>query len=302
MHGWILGTANYAAYAGIGQARAIEDITRAMTRFPSPSSEVEEAVGKAYREKVLRETGLDVADADTSFAKAKPNPQLIQKFVALGGDVTETDVRSLSPVQLDWGNNPVAEAEAQLLALFRPGELVCCGDWHAKEVQARDVWIRQFKEGRPIPPYVCINPLKPEGGITNDGQHSSRCDDAVSVFRHCLVEFDDLPLDEQVRLLAGLGLDGVTTITFSGVASFHAVIRVDVADQHEWDWIVKGKYYDRLFIPVGCDSACSNPSRLTRLAGAWRVPALEPKFRNKPPEAIPPPAWQRLVFAREEMA
>lgn len=139
VHGWILGTANYAANAGIDQARAIDDIIRAMTRFPSPSSEVAEAVGKAYREKVLREAGLGVDDAGTSFAKAKPNPQLIQKFVVLGGDVTEEDLRNMAPVQLDWGNNPVAEAEAQLLALFRPGELVCCGDWHAKEVQEREV-------------------------------------------------------------------------------------------------------------------------------------------------------------------
>lgn len=196
----------------------------------------------------------------------------------------------------------MAEAEAQLLALFHSNELVCCGDKHAEEVQERDVWIRQFKEGRPIPPYVCINPLKPEGGITNDRQHSSRCDDAVSVFRHCLVEFDGLSLDDQVRLLVGLGLDGVTSIAFSGVASFHAVVRVDVKDRREWNEIVKRKYYGRLFVPVGCDQVCSNPSRLTRLAGAWRIPATESKYRDRPAEAMPPPAWQRLVYVREREA
>jgi hypothetical protein len=281
VHGWIMSAANYAAAAGEDPARAVVSITNAMTRTPAPTSEVVEAVKKAYVE-----CGAKVGRLHYPI-KPKPAPLSAAEFIKCGAEATEADLIAASPVKIDRGDTRRLAACALLKALFCGCELVYCGDQYGRTVRPRDEWIGRFLAGEPIPPLLCVNPLKAEGGVTAGGQPSPRCDDAVAVFRHAVVEFDAMPLSDQFRFWKGFGLETVTAITFSAGKSLHALLRVDAVDRAEWNRAVKDGLFRRRLIPLGCDRACVNPARLTRLAGACR-----------PDKGG---AVQKLLFVREEL-
>ena len=72
----------------------------------------------------------------------------------------------------------------------------------------------------------------------------------------------------------------VAALIASGGKSIHAWIRVDCTDRKEWKELVKGRLYRDVFIPLGADPACSNPSRKSRLPGVVR----------------PGGGWQEILF------
>jgi hypothetical protein len=290
VHAWVLGAANRAALAGIPAAQAASEIEGAMTRPPAPRSEVRDAVAKAYREHddlaAAAASGLPIPPKRE---KPKPNPAAAAEFIRRGGGAGEAEMWEASPVRMFWGDDWRQDACAVLRALFRPGELVFCGGTHDRDtIRPRDEWIDLFEHGGEIPPFLCVNPLKAEGGTTAGGTCSRRCDDAVSAFRHAVVEFDGMPLADQFAFWAGWGLDAVTAVTFSGSKSLHALLRVDCKSREEWERDVRGCLFERHLIPLGCDGTCRNPSRLSRLAGARR--------------ADKGGAVQKLWFVREELA
>lgn len=267
-HSWMMGAANLAAAAGVDVATAEADLLAAMPRKPNPPGEVRAALAKAYRER-----GAAVRFGAVPFIP-KPNPKPAAKtaaaFIRAGGGAGEADLWEASPVRIAWGDEFWRDAVALLRALFRPGELVFCGDRYGRTVRARDEWCERWEGGEPVPPFLCVNPLKPGGGVTSGGKLSPRCDDAVAVFRHAVAEFDGMPLDDQLNFWMGWGLDAVAAITFSGSKSLHAVLRVDAASRGAWDREVRDGLFRRRLVPLGCDRTCANPSRLSRLAGARR--------------------------------
>ena len=268
VHGWMMGAANFAAAAGVPPEEAEREIGAAMTRRPSPPGELREAIRKAYGERERRVVlGLGPVPP-------KPKPKAAAKsareFIRRGGAVDEADLWEASPVRIDWGEEWWRDAVALLHALFRPGELVFCGERYGKTVRERDEWCRRWERGEAIPPFVGVNPLKAEGGMTGGGKPSPRCDGAVAVFRHAVAEFDGMPLGDQVKFWMGWGLEAVTAITFSGGKSLHAILRVNAASREKWDEEVRNTLFGKSLIPLGCDKTCVNPSRLTRLAGARR--------------------------------
>lgn len=288
VHAWMLGTANHAAAAGVDAAQAVAEITAAASRPPSPAGEVRDTVARAYREAGARVgMGLGTLPPPPRRPKPIPAPNAAADFIRRGAGAEEVDFWEASPVRIDWGDDWKMDACALLRALFLPGELVYCGDTFGKTVRERDDWIDRFSAGEPIPPLLCVNPLKKEGGKTAGGQPSPRCDDAVAVFRHAVAEFDGMPLAEQVAFWMGWGLEAVTAVTFSGSKSLHVLLRVDCAGREEWEKKVKNGLFRRHLIPLGCDGACANPARLSRLAGAVR--------------ADKGGAVQKLLFVREEL-
>ena len=284
VHGWMMGAANHAAAAGIDQAQAVSEITAAASRPPSPAGEVRDAVARAYRERGAR-VEFGALPLPASRPKPRPAKKTAAAFIRAGEGFTEAEFWELSPVRIDWGEDWWRDAVAFLHALFRPGELVFAGDKFGKTVRERDEWCERWQKGEPIPPLLCVNPLKPGGGVTAGGKPSPRCDDAVAVFRHAVAEFDGMPLAEQFQFWAGWGLGAASAVTFSGSKSLHVLLRVDCADRAEWDRAVKSELFGRKLIPLGCDRTCVNPSRLTRLAGARR--------------ADKGGAVQKLLFVRE---
>ncbi len=271
VHGWMMAAANHAAAAGVPSAVALSEITAAASRPPSPAGEVRDTVARAYREAGAR-VGLGLgAYVPPSVQETRPAPLSAAEFVRKGEGAGEAELWEASPVRIDWGDDWRMDACALLRALFLPGELVFCGDTFGREVRPRDEWISRFMAGNTIPPLFCVNPLKPEGGVTTGGKPSPRCDTAVAVFRHAVAEFDGMPLADQFAFWMGWGLDAVTAVTFSGSKSLHALLRVDAANREEWEKSVKGGLFRRVLVPLGCDRACVNPARLSRLAGARRA-------------------------------
>lgn len=106
---------------------------------------------------------------------------------------------------------------------------------------------------------IRINPLDGKG-IT---------DANVSGFRYALVESDDLPIEEQHPLLKSFELP-IAALVHSGNKSLHAIVRVDAEDRVEYDRRV-GFLYDYCGKHgFKIDQNNKNPSRLSRMPGAWR--------------------------------
>ncbi len=93
-------------------------------------------------------------------------------------------------------------------------------------------------------------------------------DENVTAFRFALIEWDKMPLELQLSLLAKLPLP-IAAIMTSGARSIHAWIKVDAADQEQYQKIVERMI--ALLARLGLDRKNKNPSRLSRLPGVVRI-------------------------------
>lgn len=107
--------------------------------------------------------------------------------------------------------------------------------------------------------WIRINPL--------DGKGVK--DSNVTRFDYCLVESDELSIDDQKDLYVRLQLP-IATLTLSGGKSVHAVIKIGAKNIEEYKSRVAYlyKYLDDNGLKV--DKQNSNPSRLTRMPGLMR--------------------------------
>jgi hypothetical protein len=162
---------------------------------------------------------------------------------------------------------------------FAPTEVVCICDAveEGRPVSAGsfitiEEWLNRFDDpqSRILSPeregiFVRINPFKPNlySGSDND----------VSAYRHVLVEFDDLPKPEQEKRLRDSGLP-ITVLIDSGGKSIHGWVRVDAPNRKEWD-----ARRDLIYSAIpGIDAKNKNPSRYSRLPGAWRSPTSQQRL------------------------
>jgi hypothetical protein len=103
-----------------------------------------------------------------------------------------------------------------------------------------------------------------------------------------MAEFDGLCREDQIRFWSAVKLPIVALID-SGGKSIHAWLDVQklakVETPEQWQSEIKGRLYDRILTPLGVDSACSNPARLSRLPGYFRSEKQ---------------AWQRLLWLSPE--
>jgi hypothetical protein len=90
----------------------------------------------------------------------------------------------------------------------------------------------------------------------------------VTAYRFALIEFDAVPLDLQLSLLARLPLP-INAILSSGGKSIHGWVRVSAKSVETY----REKVNELLALlkPLGVDQNNKNPSRLSRLPGAQRV-------------------------------
>lgn len=133
---------------------------------------------------------------------------------------------------------------------------------------SREEWLRKLDRSNGDPNsfynstartgiYIAINPLKP--GCSKDAD--------VTNFRHCLVEFDNLSIEEQWLLYTKSDLP-CTAVIHSGGKSLHAWVKVDASNRKEYDERVKAIYAH--FESYGLDGKNKNPSRLSRLPNCVR--------------------------------
>ena len=226
VHGYIMRLANLARHAGLSQEEAIAQISAAMPRAASPSTEVEDAVHKAYRGGEWQ--------AGTGEKKIMLLPETQRALITRGKEASEAAWRKKSPVLIP--SEPSAkDAVVALDALWQPDEVLFLGDTHDKNVATVREWRAKIEAGHPVPPHVIPNPVKPEGGMTLEGKPSSRCDDAVASFRFAVAEFDGLSKADQLRLWWGFESAPIVALIDSAGKSIHAWLRVDCPDRAAWE-------------------------------------------------------------------
>lgn len=135
--------------------------------------------------------------------------------------------------------------------------------------------------------WIRLNPIT---GIGNKDADVVDC-------RHCLIEADTLSKAEQLRKLKELKIPCVALVD-SGGKSIHAIVKINadkdanlfrdrVAELH--------RYLELRGFPV--DKACKNPSRLSRLPGAYRN-GVRQKLLEVNPDALP---WNKWLILQEDL-
>jgi hypothetical protein len=107
----------------------------------------------------------------------------------------------------------------------------------------------------------------------------------VKAFRFAVAEFDGMSREDQLRFWWAVNLP-VSALIDSGGKSLHAWIRIDGVDTaDQWADLVEGRLFGTYLIPLGCDAACRNEGRLSRLPGHFRTEKGH---------------WQRILYLAPE--
>ncbi len=166
--------------------------------------------------------------------------------------------------------------------LFDAGDGICYGDFKANKVYS-DV---QCLDGE----FFCINALSTEFDYGYESREyfdlntPRRADVNVTKFRNFLFEIDCLPVDDQLRIFNNCGIE-FTSLVYSGGKSVHAIISLEKPldavyhkDESKYEY---RELWERLAAKIDLearslgyeypkgkssfiDSACKNPSRLSR--------------------------------------
>jgi hypothetical protein len=248
-----MGAVSVGVRLGLSDA-AIRQIILATLINPGPTTgqAIDRALAKAR------------SDTHTVFApktvKTHYHQSLFQSLLAYK-DITITECMSLSPIRLS--QNDVSNAKLMLAFLFRPDELLFVGGRYEATLLPTEQWIDGKRWGEHIIP----NPLDGQHHELPSGHRSTRCDAAVRLWRYAVAEFDDLPIERQLAIWLNIDLP-VAALIFSGGKSIHAWIYVDTP-KNNFNQVVR--LYREILIPLGCDPASSNPSRLSRMPGVYRT-------------------------------
>ncbi len=189
----------------------------------------------------------------------------------------EADLWESSAIRIDW--EPVEDTLHFLERMYHPEEQVFIGDRKVPGIVGTNIrtakdWIEYFRQGGQTAPHIIINPLSGELAPTKSGDGLTyRGDNNIKTFKYCLVEFDDLSRDDQIRFWASPAARKlpIACLIDTGGKSIHGWLRLTGSfSMDDWAKEIKDKLYDQFLIPLGVDAACSNPARLSRLPGHLR--------------------------------
>lgn len=278
-HTALLGCVNYGILAKISEHEIF-----ALVRASIPSggarkvqdTEISDAIKKAAAD-IPTYTGnrhVHVAPAPKPISDGQATRQRMIKSSAISD---EADLWESSPIRIDW--EPPEDTTRFVEAMYEPDELVFIGNSKVPGIIGQNIrsakdWIEYFRRGGQTYPHIIINPLSGEPAPTKSGDGMTyRGDLCVKRFKYCLVEFDDLSREDQIRFWTSPTARKlpVACLVDTGGKSIHAWLRLSgIASMDDWDREIKKKLYDQLLIPLGVDPACSNPARLSRLPGHLR--------------------------------
>ena len=266
VHSHLMAVANLAAIAGLPPAEVEARIIQTMPRPPSPGSEVASAIRKAYAE---HKPGAPYAPRTIAPAKPKALPLTREQFIRKGDGADEAAWWEASPYRIDWEPGP-RDALALLGALYAPDEFLFIGERYGAEVATAGDWMRRIEAGEPVPPHFIPNPLTGREHPLPDGKLSRRGDSAVAAFRYAVAEFDTMSKAEQLAFWWGFRTAPIVALIDSGGKSVHAILKVDAPSREAWERDIEGKLFPSVLCPLGCDPACRNEARLSRLPGHYR--------------------------------
>ena len=273
-HGRILGKADLGIIAGLTPDEIFADIRANIPpgKRRVSDKEIWDAIHKAFSD-----------HTDGCFVPVpKPKPivndsrAVLSKLIEQGRGASEESIREASPIPIDsecmtisilqslsHGEDPLFIGERE-----QPGIV-------GETIRTAREWIEDLSKGARPGPHIIPNPLSgvPAPKKSGDGE-TFRGDGNVATFRFCVAEFDNLSREDQLSFWAAVDLPIVALIDSAG-KSLHAWLSVPklahVQTAEEWDRHIRGRLYAQILVPLGCDSACSNPSRLSRLPGHFRA-------------------------------
>jgi hypothetical protein len=289
-HPAILSVANYGVMDGMQQQAIYDDIRQAIPQGKRriPDREIWDAIKKAMRD----HNGGTFTPRPRPEPTVKDGKAVLQKIISQGKISDERDLREASPIRLL--GNPKDDLARFLATLFDPSDLLWIGKHDRAGIVGNTIrtaaeWIIYFSNGGTTAPFIIINPLNGIPVPTKSGDKTTLRGDAnVASYRYCMAEFDTISKEDQIRFWCTVILPIVALID-SGGKSIHAWIDAQklaiVKTYTQWQSEIKGRLYDHILTPLGVDSACSNPSRLSRLPGHYRTEKG---------------AWQRLLWLSAE--
>jgi hypothetical protein len=291
-HPYLLAVANQGVFAGLGPEQVFNDIRQAIPTGGRrvPANEIRKTVDKAFGD----------YQGGAFIPRPRPKPVVndgkaaLRKIISQSKISDEVDLWESSFIRLL--DDPAADTILLLKTLFGPDDLIFIGDRHdrgiiGQTIRTQSKWISYFKAGGKTASFIIINPLSGTLAPTKGGDKTTRRGDlCVKDFRYCLIEFDNLNREDQVKFWAAVKLPIVTLID-SGNKSIHGWIDVKhlskVTTLEQWQSEIKGRLYDRILKPLGVDSTCSNPARLSRLPGHWRAKEAIQRILWLSPEGRP---------------
>ena len=205
----------------------------------------------------------------------KDSKATLQRILEQSNISEEVDLWEKSPIRIGWP--PEDDPINFLLVMFEPSDLLFIGERLepgiiGQNIRTAAAWIKFFQSGGKTAPFIIINPFtgKPAPKKGGDGE-TFRGDNNINSFRYCLVEFDNLNREEQIRFWTAAKLP-IMALMDSGGKSIHGWIKLtNINSISDWQREIKQKLYDQYLIPLGVDPACSNPARLSRLPGHYAI-------------------------------
>lgn len=277
-HPYLMTCANSAKNAGRSSDQAFQEIREAIPpgRKLIRDSEIRDAIKNAYKQ------NLQIPPRKQN----TPEPDF-NAFVT-GYD---SDIQVLINSSRSLLNGDYRDALLLLDTLYGPEESLFIGNQYGQGVRKVSEWKPYIEGSAPALvnlPHLIPNPLSGDLGLTKSGNKSMRCDDCVADFRFAVVEFDNRPQEEQVAFwLAAIDKSWpVAAVIHSGGKSLHGWLAVKCNDCADWEQSIEQRLFPKLLVPMGCDRACRNESRLSRLPGHFRTEKGN---------------WQRLLYLNPEV-
>lgn len=284
----LLRIANLGILAGYNSEAVVDEIIAASGSPVLGEGEVRRAVEKAASSIKPGTNGTPYRPGQmhaTSRPSAPPPgwergaPKFVRTMCEAGREVDRKALIASSPQPVP--SLPEEQTATFLLRLYAPEEYVFIGEQytHARigeSLRTRDDWL-EASRSMTMAPQIIANPLTGLEGKTQEGKLSLRCLDCIAAFRYALIEFDAMPLEDQLAFWAGVINQNalpVASIVFSGKKSLHGLVRLDARDATHWGecW----KTLDGILCPAEvpaqfrADAACKDATRQTRLPGALR--------------------------------
>lgn len=187
------------------------------------------------------------AKIDTAGAPARPDPMADGARAFLAAMFAPEEGVRICPARVDDNGREVPSSE---------GTVLSCREWLTRLERYRGNPNLIFSSDGPGL-FVSVNPMRLGGSRDAD----------VTEYRHALLEFDKISLDEQWAILAGSRVP-LSAVTYSGGKSIHGLVKINARDRREFDERVRTLYaHFAAYLP---DEACRNASRFSRLPGARR--------------------------------
>lgn len=326
-HPALAGVCALGIMAGASDSEIVNDVMAAWGYSTGERAEIEDTI-KRQRRRFVPKAELTGRPAERRPTRTEPprqaggfsaeqSLQFVRRMLEAGQGVNSfADLRRLSPTPIP--PDGLGQTLAYLRTLYKPSDFIFLGNRNEARLSTRvrtvegwaDALTRPRIGGVLVPPsqLVGVNPLLGTAHVSPDGAECYRCDEAVAAGRYCRIEYDGMPVPQQLQFWGGV----ITTrtlplraLTFSGGKSVHAVLEIGATTREAWDGAVL-KLSSLLCcadLPdtLRADPSFVSPSHMSRTPGAMRREigieqtllwlsgaALRPTPATEPPRPPPP--------------